>query len=125
VNGTPTPSTIAVKPRLSEDEVEQMASRLPGHLQPSSAFGRENDQSPKAAKRYVIRHEVGHALANAVDQMERTLRKHPLWGTRHVSDYAGEDQHELVAEALAWYTSPDYDGSLDEDVEAALDGLLR
>ncbi|GAK34553.1 hypothetical protein AQ1_02452 [alpha proteobacterium Q-1] len=38
----------------------------------------------------------------------------------------GKDNlNELVAELFAWYTSSDYDGGLDAEVETALDDLLR
>jgi len=129
--GAFTEQTIVLKPELSEEEVRELAAG--DEVFVATMFGRESERTPAAAKRYVIRHELGHALQNAKGPFSPEILKLSGSARRKLSIRAGKgidegprnDFNELVAELIAWYTSPDYDGGLDAEVEAALDDLLR
>ncbi|WP_150001504.1 hypothetical protein [Iodidimonas gelatinilytica] len=116
--------TIVFKPTLSESEVRGMAAGDGVFV--STMFARESERTPEAGKRYVIRHELGHALQNAKGPISPVLSALKISAMRKLSIQAADTEagdNELVAELFAWYHSPDYaSGDLPLEIEKIIEG---
>jgi len=95
----------------------------------------------EAHRAYTVRHEFGHILTGEYglmahwltiwDRYHNTKIKLPnghlvSWWQKHVSNYAGTDADEALAESLAMYTSSYYNGNraFPKDITDFLDKLL-
>ena len=73
-----------------------------------------------------VRHELGHTLTTTQSLQE--LRATPYgtaWAAKHLSEYTGTSEKELLAEALSLYTAPTYQtGALPSLLETIIGRML-
>lgn len=130
----------------SKDEADRLKKNEFG-FSPGNVSAREIEQIEKKAKKlglteeereeliretlhgYLARHEIAHAKVSSTlpDLLDKFIdKKGKDWFKRNVSLRAGgQEPTEAMAESMAWYTSPFYDGSLPKDLEKILEDILQ